>query len=1325
MKRELFVTAVLCCLLQSFGGNCARSANTGTSPILSNDMSNQRVNAFAEDSHGHIWIGTFRGLNRYNGHEYQQYFCENGDSLTIPDNQIKCLLLDSKERLWVSTVNGIAQYLDKGCFSRVRADKDAGGNNAIQLIEDGYGRIIGNCHWKIQCYDEATNTMKDVIYFNDAAPSVIRRCHISPSKDLTVVCSSEIRRYDGGSFALKDFIPVEYGIISSCSAGDGTIWLSCTDGIRIFDPDNFRFRETPFSIKEHISLIHTYGHRGMLLYGSACGFYFYDRPGGKLIHQSDSDFPFTAPDVAVNCLYIDSNDNLWIGSYDQAYTVVYNYVERFNTDNWLKNSLSHKSVTAMSCDPEDNVWMSTLRDGIFLYNPHRRELKKVSIPDKPVSSEKYCIQALHAASDGRIWMAAEGYLGRFRYEGGKLVNERYWQLPYVLSIREDGIGTVWASCTDDSVFLYSGKGNGQTFRIGNWGYGFISSLLPDGDRMIAACFGEGLFRIDPKTGSAERILLDSEQWNECIQRSTFIPTDLFRDSYGKIWIGTVANGLLLYDPSEGSIRSVPGTPCTDIASIEEDLQGNIWVSTMHGLGKYDRSTERFANWFASDGTGGDQFYDRSSCRLSDGTLIFGGTHGVTRFGPIDITTRHKVPVVFENLKVHNRLVRPGKNSSIDRELPYCRHIELNNSQNSFAISFAAIDYGEYERVHYFYRLDGFDQDWIDAGNNREANYANIPAGRYNFRVKVTDTDVNTVLGENSISLHMAPPLWLSWWAILLYIAAGSAVVLLVLRFRRHYRQEKEKRLNAIREKEQEQKVNRMNMSFFANISHEFRTPLTMISGPVKQMQEDASISIENRRLLNIIQRNIRRMLGLVNQLLDFNKLENDTLPLQVKPLDIVALLRNISEIFQVSAGEKGIVFRCFGLEDSLMIWADVDKIEKIVSNLLSNAFKYTPSGGQVELSLDTDGSNAKIVVRDTGPGIPEDQMEKIFYKYYQLDNQGGTYNYGTGIGLYYARALARLHHGSLTARNRSGNGSAFTLLFPMNSGSYRDSEKCELSNTGMDAALAGTPQPVIYSEMPESLKDAGACRKKVLVVDDDADVIHYMKELLSARYDVNCRFDANSAYKSMKEEAPDIVVSDVVMTGGSGYELCRRIREDIQLSHIPVILLTAKANVQDQVEGLDSGADAYVTKPFEPKYLLALIASLLKNREKLHVMLGNSTAVTQFDSGALLPQDSSFMEELYKLMENELSNTELDVTRMTELLHISRTKLYYKVKGLTGENPSVFFKRYKLNRAAELLREHKYTISEIADMTGFSTLSHFSTSFKKQFGMTPGDYAQQ
>jgi signal transduction histidine kinase/DNA-binding response OmpR family regulator len=746
---------------------------------------------------------------------------------------------------------------------------------------------------------------------------------------------------------------------------------------------------------------------------------------------------------------------------------------------------------------------------------------------------------------------------------------------------------------------------------------------------------------------------------------------------------------------------------------------------MKGLNRLDTRTGSITALYKADGLAGDEFCDRASCQLPNGSLVFGGSDGITMFNPAEIDTLRKLSLKFCDLKIHNQLVRPVAGGPIEAMLDSCNEIHLEHSQNSFSISYTALDFGEYERVHYYYKLEGFDNDWIDAGSRHAAGYANLPSGHYTFRVRTSDcASDETTCDERQISVIVEPAPMFAWWAWMIYLALGALLAWYLYRNAKRVVAARRAARKAEMEKEQELRTNQMNMSFFANIAHEFRTPLTMIAGPVGQLAKSEKIGGEERSLLSIAQRSIQRMFKLVNQLMDFNKLENDTLRLSVEQIDVVKLMNDICDTFEFNVKEKGLTLNRFGMEDQLMAWTDGDKLEKIVSNLLSNALKFTPNGGKIDVQLDVVDNKVKVSVADTGKGIPEEQRENIFKRYYQLDNQTkAIVNYGTGIGLYYSRRLAELHHGTLTADNRKeGSGAVFTLVYPMNENAYTDAERRPLEG---DSALAVGAQlsPLTSQLSTISYHQNDDERPTILVVDDDTEIINYMRMLFSQDYRMITCLDADTALEEMRAEEPNIVLSDVAMPGKDGYQLCQEIKQDIQLSHIPVILVTAKITAENQVEGLNVGADAYVTKPFEPAVLSALIQSQLKNRDRVRKLLTKATTTEEEGvDNALSEQDKHFMEELYKLMEEELSNSELDVTRITKMLYISRTKLYYKIKGLTGETPSSFFRTYKLNRAAELLKGGKHTVAEIADMTGFSTQSHFSVVFKKQFGVTPTEY---
>ncbi len=1312
-------------------------------PVVKSDISNQRVTSFSEDALGHVWIGTYRGVNKATGREYHQYFSSD-DSLGLPDNQVSALYTDMRDRMWVGTVNGISRYTDRDSFVKVPVGSSS--SNIIQIFENLSGRLFINTANSLCVYDETNDVFEECLKIL-RVPFIHNSCFIAPNNDLWVVTPLDMKRYCSMTMEQKDSIALSGYPTYSYMTDDGKIWLSSFSGLQIYDTADGQFKTAPECLTSHrrfrgsqVSAIYPYGLNSLIIRTERHGLFLYNFIEDHVCHQSESAFPFEVPDFRINSIYTDSNQNLWIGSFDQGHVVRYSYKKKFNNNSYLSTRTQDISVTSVACDDKGTLWINTLRNGLFSYDVGRNHLIRINKGDVfPYEGGKDVnVSTVFVDRDDYVWLLTDFGAVKCSWNGAKLrpVNSYFVYLP--LTISQDSEGTIWIGTA--SEYLYYIEPASEQIKVMKplvSNYTFMSAIgeLSNGNILVAA-FMNNLKEIDRETRTVIDAQVTRQDWKESIRKSSFIPSCMYVDDDDVVWIGTMANGLLRYDSRSGEVDVVEGTPCDDICSIEEDIHGNLWVSTQYGLGKYDRTIGQFINWFEADGIGGNQFYDRASCMLPDGTLVFGGTHGLTYFNPIDVTVSAEVPFRFEMLKVNNSVVHPSDDGIIDVALPYKPDIRLENWQNNFSISFAALDYSEFERVHYKYRLEGYDDFWIEAPNNtREAYYANVPAGRYVFKVQVTNNEETMVLAEDSLMVTIGQPFWLSWWAILVYAVIIAFVGLTAVKIRDKLALEKNAKLKAQREKEQEKKVNEMNMSFFTNISHEFRTPLTMISGPVNQLVEDDDISADNRRLLAMVQRNTRRMLRLVNQLLDFNKLENGQLNLQVKQIDVIAQLRNLTDIYKVTAEEKGVSFKTWGLEESLMVWMDDDKLDKICFNLLSNAMKFTSAGGKVEFGIDVisrdeaknhfaltakdvDSRYLKIVVKDSGPGIPEDQRENIFERYYQLENQvRGSYNWGTGIGLFFAKTLAELHHGHLKAGDRDeGQGAQFTLLLPASESAYAEDEK----NIQGGADITFVQSSVKYQEIPE--KSSNEDLPKALVVDDDVDVTRYLKELLSPYYKVITKHDADSAFVTMKEEAPDVVLSDVIMPGKTGYEFCRQIKENIQLSHIPVILVTAKVGVDAQVEGLGVGADAYVTKPFEPKFLLAQIDSLLKNREKLRARLSESTDVESLEENSLSPQDSAFMTELYQLMENELSNSELDVARMTEMLHISRTKFYYKVKGLTGENPSVFFKRYKLNRAAQLMKDRRHNISEIADMTGFSTLSHFSTSFKKQFGVSPSEY---
>lgn len=929
------------------------------SPLVTNDISNQQITAFGEDGKGHIWIGTFRGLNKFSVNEYHQYFCTD-DSLDIPDNHIQDIFLDSKKRLWISTVNGVCQYTDKDNFKNIRL---SGNNrNGLRLSESSKGDILLTTLTGICLYNSSEECFEPAIYDFDTSSMFIINSFVDAQDNCWVITSKDMRCYSLSNYKRTFSMKREEYCRASCLLKNGELWMAGNQSVSIFDVRQRKYLSLPEAIASHPVLSHVpveyiYPYEnGVLLCTQGRGVFYYDKTSKTLIHQGENGFPFEVPNFKISRMFNDSQGNLWIGSVDQGYAVHYRYKKLFNNNNYLSSYFKDKSVISLSADKHQNLWIATLMDGVFVYRFGNQSLEKIDRNElfgRGEGNTAYVNQLYVSDIDGTVWMTAtSNEVLKCKYEEGRFRVEQRYMVNVPMSIVEDDKQNLWIGTASSFLYVLR-KGDKAFSRFPVFsGYTFIPGLLPIGNGTILASAFYQPLKLVSADGTISEPKVNIQDFERCIQRSVFIPTDLYKDSSGNIWIGTVSNGLMCYSPESGKVTPFPGTTCTDISSIEEDRQGNLWISTLYGLSKYIPQTDKWINYYEADGLGGNQFYDRASCCLDDGTLVFGGTHGVTIFQPTNMQVRHDIPLLFEDIKIHNTLVRPGKGACIDRHLSYNPDINLKYDQNGFSISFAALDYSESERLHHYYKLDGFDQYWINAHNNKEAYYANLPAGTYTFRVRITQNDQSTIVGENAIRVIVHPAPWATWWAYTFYLIAGITILAFFIRAMWRIRVEKQAVLRAEQAKAQEQFINKMNMSFFANISHEFRTPLTMISGPISLLYSSSDITGENKNLLRIVQRSVNRMLRLVNQMLDFNKLENDTLKLKVRPTEIVVFLKELTDIFRVNAESKSITMITNGLEGSFIAWIDEDKIDKIFTNLMSNALKYTPAGGRINVNFD-------------------------------------------------------------------------------------------------------------------------------------------------------------------------------------------------------------------------------------------------------------------------------------------------------------------------------------------------------------------------------------
>ena len=1271
-------------------------------------ISNGYIHSFAEDSHGFIWMATGRGLNRYDGNQYMQ-FLHTKDSTSIPDNKVNDVLWSLDNKLWVATDKGVAILVPDGRFTPVRMEDD---NICVTgLVQMGSGSILAVATDHISACQSQEDGFRRVIEL----PLSFGSATVMPGSGslLWVLTYTQLLCYDSSNYQQEAVFPTHSYVLPCCMDRNGVIWMSGGGRIDLFDTRTRQWKDAPEAIsriagKDFFDIYET--SEGNILFSSVSdGYWVWDPSQQCLLGQEDAAFPYALPRDPHVSIFTDTNNNIWTGTDGNGFRLFSPEGNPFDEDPRLSAFFNGMSILSMAESSDGAIWISTLRNGIFRYTPQNGSIREESV----ANMDAPCTNML-SDSQGYLWLCFPNTfeVKRCSWTGNHLHVLQTLSIPAPLGLLETSNGTVWVSDAAGTVHACR-NGKVRSYQLGMEGQrNQIECLLDwDGDAILAAISDGPLLLFRPDDGKQEVLPLQGV-------------TILHRDASGTVWAGTDHDGLFRLLPSLEAVP-VAGTSDTSLSSMEEDSNGNHWISTVNGLLCLNLDGNISGAYTAEDGLGGNDFHRQVSLHSRDDMLFFGRPDGITLFRTPTTVQSHQVPVVFDNLRIHNVPVRPAADAPLKTMMPESDRIVINHRQNGFSISYAALDYAEGDRIRYSYRMEGFDPYWIDAGHSHDAYYSNLPAGKYHFTVRAESASGRITNSEGSIDVRILPDPWRSWVAILMYCIAGGLLIFIAfwewrLRRKKH------------REAEEIERLNQMQMSFFANVAHEFRTPLTLIAGPMASLDASDRIAGNDRKMLSVMRRSVNWMLHLVNQLLDFNKLDGDRLELRVHKEDVVPCLLSVVEGFQPNAQAKRITLSAEGISGGFQMWMDRDKVVKILMNLLSNALKFTPEGGQVEVSMnilsreragklmsltesDTDTRYLYVSVKDTGPGIPQEELERIFERFYQLRH--GKVAMGSGIGLYYSRSLAAIHHGYLKAWNRTDldSGAIFGLLLPVSESSYSEKERSSGEADGQISAHS-----FISVQSGPEIQEEG--KRSVMVVDDDVDIANYLKILLQPQYRVQTFFDVDSALAAMEEEAPDLILSDVMMPGRSGYDLCQAVKGNLQLCHIPLILVTAMDKVSHQVEGLEKGADAYVTKPFDPSYLMALIGSQLENRDKLRSQLGRAASVTDVDQTRMAPQDKVFMKELYKLMDEDLSNPELDVSCLTEKMKMSRSKFYYKVKGLTGENPGDFFRRYKLNKAAGLLLEGKLNISEVADHTGFSSLSYFSSCFKKHFGVPPSEY---
>ncbi|GAA3912297.1 response regulator [Chitinophaga oryziterrae] len=1341
----LFLLVVLPALLLQ--AQTSQSQYQFTRIDIAQGLSANQVNTILKDSQGFMWFGTMSGLNRYDGYTFKVFRHDTRDTTSLSDNFITRLTEGPDGLIWVTNRYGQNIYNPAtGTFERhpgkIMKQWGIPGDSINNIMKDSRGNF-----WFIvpdsglYCYYPSVKHATRVphVEHNIYTPSTNAIACMVQDKNKTIWILHTDGMLDMMDETYRQVFPYSHMPAQPGSSPlqnyemiadtDGDLWIfsnSDVQGVYSFNTKkgftHYDQNSSPLKLNNNIVRGVVQDNQGLIWVGT-------DHGGVNVIdkkHQSieylvnNSENPKSLGQNSINALYRDNSGIIWIGTYKRGLSYYHENIVKFplfQHQVYAANSLPYDDVNRFAEDASHNLWIGTNGGGLIYYdrthNTYKQYLHDAANANSPSGN---VIVSLWIDHNQKLWIGS--YFGGLDcFDGQHFTHYRHDPAnPSSLSdnsvweIFEDSKHQLWIGTLSGGldllnpatgVFQHFQKGQPNSIRSA-----YISALLEDKQGNLWIGTSDGIDVRDPQG----RFTHYDSGPDKISNRNVIC---LFEDSRGMIWIGT-HEGLNQFDPHTKKFRTFrreDGLPDNTVLNILEDNDHTLWMSTANGLSNLNKNT--FKNYDESDGLQGREFNENAALKTSKGELIFGGGNGFNLFYPHNIAVNHNVPpVVFTDFQIFNNSMQPGEiingRKLLSQSISTTKEITLKYKENVFSISFAALNFFHPEKNRYMYMLEGFNHEWLTTeGQLRMATYTNLDPGDYIFRVKASNND--GIWTQQPLELHIKilPPFWRTPLAFLIYVLLTLAALWLA----RRLILERERLRSRIEQERQEaqrmHELDALKIRFFTNISHEFRTPLSLIITPLEKIiKKDLESGLQQQLVL--VQRNARRLLNLVNQLLDFRKMEVQEIKLYPVQGDIVPFIQELTTSFSDLSEKKQIHLDFHSNVSTLSMSYDPDKIEKIIFNLLSNAFKFTPEHGNISVDLQLQNpKQLAIMVKDNGIGIPEEKQERIFERFFQHDIPGSLVNQGSGIGLSITREFVKLHGGSISVDSTPGMGSCFTILLPVdNQLLVTDPIKASI----MVAKPAPAPIPVYTGKKPV-----------VLLIEDNEDFRFYLKDNLGLYYHIIDAPNGLAGWNILQNTIPNLVVSDVSMPEMDGLELCRRIRQQPRIAHLPVILLTARAAEEDQLEALDNGATDYITKPFNFEMLLSRIRNIitqqisLKNTFKQHID-------AHPEEIAISSQDEVFIQNALRIVEKNISNPDFSVEELSRELHMSRVSAYKKLLQLTGKPPIEFIRSIRLKRAAQLLEKSQMTIAEVAYEVGFNNPKYFSKYFKLEYKVLPSAY---
>lgn len=1340
------------------------------------------ISAIVKDSKGFIWLGNWKGLTRYDGYEFKNFHHDNNNRASLSNNRVNSIFKDRNGELWIGTSNGLNLYdATTETFKRIDIRNIKGGRNFISSVyEDSYGHMWTATFAGIRQLDQRNETLKELSFLNvtgstDLYNGITFTLFEDRAKNIWAGTKNGARRFDPQQRKIIALPTVISGSAEFMNAKvlvirqdkNGLIWFGTeSSGLFVFDPLNNTFNNIRGNnmgtglLSSWIRDIYIYDDENIWI-GTRNGLSVYNTRLHKFSnyvhHALDSE---GLNDGTIWSIMQDQSSGVWIGTFAGGLNVFYPSNANFSNigeDMGGKIGLSHPVVSALEEDPQGGLWVGTYGGGINYLD--RATNTKKYYPIKEGAESRNGVKSLAWDESGNLWIGTLDGLCMMDRITKKIrfyhfdVRHGKFSANLINAILPDKEGT-WAGTNGGGLRYLKKDGSYRTYNFSQGDQkslsdNFITALLKDeatGNLWVGT--QNGLNYFDRKTGIFKRFTKGESPF----RLNNNSVTTLLKDTKNRLWVGTEGGGISYFDIAADKFYALNDKkPLTDevIHTILEDEQGDLWLSTDNGF--YQLKFKNFnlpfkgddihiIHYDARDGLASNQFLSNSGIRLKNGELVFGGINGLTSFFPDQIIKNLAKPkVVLTDFLIRNNPVRiSADGSALKQSISFTKHIELEYDQGYITLKFAALNFINSSKNAYAYQLEGLaGEDWHQAGTQRIINYTNLEPGKYVFKVKASNNDGVWNNEPTTLSITILPPWWRTWWAYMLYVAVASFIIRTVYLFlMARVKLKKELYLEQV-QRERQQELHKMKIDFFTNISHEIRTPLTLILGPLEKMVENSgAIPGVFHKQLQQVQQNANRLMRLVTELMDFRKADTGNMKLMFSNCNLVHFTQEIFLSFQNLAEDKQMDYSFDASTPELQVYFDKDQLEKVLFNLLSNAFKFTPAKGRIEVSVTHTADWAHINIIDNGKGIEAEHIDQLFHEFFQVKDENAP-NQGYGIGLALSKSIVELHKGTIEVKSEirkdsDSTGTAFrvslrtgvahldeNMLVPDFMNSDNPVHYYLQSQVGSLLSTPAAPLTIETTEVPVKAKSL----QTLLIIEDNEELREFIKTSFLLSYNILEAADGLKGLALITDEMPDLVISDVMMPGMDGLELCRRMKTDERISHIPIILLTARAAYIHQLNGLERGADAYITKPFSVQVLELNVKNILATKNALKQRFAKDFLLSAPISGTEgASPDEKFLHKFMGIVEAHLDDTNFDVTTIAQEIGMSKTVLYKKVQALTNLTIADFIKSIRLKRAALLLEQNKMGIAEIAFSVGFSDRKYFSKEFRKLYNMSPSEY---